>query len=116
MDPPRIPPTIPPIAPDEIPEVVLICGDVEVDSVLLDETVVEVGEVVLIWAVVDGIKDELEDVLGTEVIVGVCVAVTITGGFVWGIAGRVRLNQQSDDWIEYNVGVQSNPITSQRSL
>jgi hypothetical protein len=48
MDPPRIPPTIPPIAPDEIPEVVLICGDVEVDSVLLDETVVEVGEVVLI--------------------------------------------------------------------
>jgi hypothetical protein len=48
MNPLRIPPIIPPITSDEIPEVVLICGDIEVDSVLLDETVVEVGEVVLI--------------------------------------------------------------------
>jgi hypothetical protein len=88
MNPPRIPPTIPPIAPDEIPEVELVCAtdcvEVEVDSVLIDEAVVvvEVGDKAVLAALVEGIKDELEDVLGGADVVGVCVAVAVTGGFV----------------------------------
>jgi hypothetical protein len=90
-NPPRIPPTIPPMAPEERDELELtgaLCVDVEelaVDVELLNE----------VTAVAVGVMTS------TDVIVGLCVVVTVVigtvgcvvvaGGLVCGIAGRLRL-------------------------